>query len=78
MFNSEKLAEAIKEKRGVKPKAEISLRRATEEIKSLGGEMNLTTLQRMEQGNRTPTPDNLHAVCKWLGVPMETFFTEQM
>ena len=53
----------LKEKRSSK-----GLRAVAEEI----GEISAATLSRIEQGN-LPDVDSFIRICKWLGVPTDTF-----
>ncbi len=62
-LNSELLATMLKTKRGNK-----GLRETADEI----GSVSAPTLSRIEQGN-LPDVETFIKICKWLGVPSDTF-----
>ena len=64
-LNTELLSSAIKTKRGNK-----GLRDTATEI----GGVSAATLSRIEQGN-LPDVETFIKICKWLGVPTDTFVT---
>ena len=64
-LNSEKLASAIKSKRGKR-----GLREAAEEI----GNISAATLSRIEQG-KLPDIETFIRICKWLKVPTDAFIS---
>lgn len=64
-LNSELLASMLKEKRGDK-----GLRTLAQEI----GGVSAATLSRIEQG-KLPDVDTFIKICKWLGVPSDSFIT---
>lgn len=64
-LNTELFASAIKSKRG-----KNGLRDTAEQI----GNVSAATLSRIEQGN-LPDIETFIRICKWLGVPTDTFIS---
>jgi transcriptional regulator with XRE-family HTH domain len=62
-INVQELASQLRERRGKR-----GLREVAQEI----GEVSASTLSRIEQG-KLPDLDTFVRICRWLGVPMETF-----
>lgn len=66
-LNTELLASMLKEKRG-----KTGLRTIAEEIEGV----SVATLSRIEQG-KIPDVDTFIKICRWLGVPTDTFVIRQ-
>lgn len=66
-LNTQLLASLLKEKRG-----KIGLRTIAEEIEGV----SVATLSRIEQG-KIPDVDTFIKLCRWLGVPTDTFVVRQ-
>lgn len=65
-FNPIKLGEAILGKR---TKEDISFRVAASQ-----SSIDMMALHRMEFGEETPSLKNYYLACKWLELPLDTFF----